>query len=96
MTPPRAVILSGAKALCGLIGNHQGLIKKNAQTYTTQRLSKSRAGTPTDIGYADRFVDIFKLAVAERRSYQMLGYFLLRFEAIYGNIREANRGSTLI
>jgi putative transposase len=36
----------------------------------------SRAGTPTDNGYAERFVGIFKLAVAERRAYQTLGEFL--------------------
>jgi len=38
--------------------------------------SMSRAGTPTDNGYAERFVGIFKLAVAERRSYRTLGEFL--------------------
>jgi transposase InsO family protein len=32
-------------------------------------LSMSRAGTPTDNGYAERFVGIFKLAVAERYRY---------------------------
>ncbi len=36
----------------------------------------SRAGTPTDNGYAERFVGLFKLAVAERCSYQTLGEFL--------------------
>ncbi len=36
----------------------------------------SRAGTPTDNGYAERFVSLFKLAVAERRPYQTLGEFL--------------------
>ena len=40
------------------------------------RLSMSRAGTPTDNGYAERFVGLFKLAVAERRRYQTLGEFL--------------------
>jgi putative transposase len=35
----------------------------------------SRAGTPTDNGYAERFVGIFKLAVAERRPYRSLGEF---------------------
>ena len=39
-------------------------------------LSMSRAGTPTDNGYAERFVGIFKLAVAERYRYQSLGAFL--------------------
>jgi putative transposase len=39
-------------------------------------LSMSRAGTPTDNGYAERFVGIFKLAVAERWPYHTLGAFL--------------------
>jgi putative transposase len=38
--------------------------------------SMSRAGTPTDNGYAERFVGTFKLSVAERRRYQTLGQFL--------------------
>src|SRR5260370_19145533 len=38
--------------------------------------SMSRAGTPTDNGYAERFVGQFKLSVAERRSYRTLGDFL--------------------
>ena len=45
------------------------------------RLSMSRAGTPTDNGYAERFVGVFKLAVAERRPYQTLGDFLRAAEA---------------
>ncbi len=40
------------------------------------RLSMSRAGTPTDNGYAERFVGLFKLAVAERQPYRTLGDFL--------------------
>lgn len=40
------------------------------------QLSMSRAGTPTDNGYAERFVGLFKLAVAERQSYRTLGDFL--------------------
>jgi putative transposase len=36
----------------------------------------SRAGTPTDNGYAEQFVGMFKLAVAERCRYQTLGAFL--------------------
>jgi putative transposase len=36
----------------------------------------SRAGTPTDNGYAERFVGMFKLAVAERYRYHSLGAFL--------------------
>jgi putative transposase len=41
----------------------------------------SRAGTPTDNGYAERFVGSFKLAVAERRPYHTLGEFLRAAEA---------------
>jgi putative transposase len=36
----------------------------------------SRAGTPTDNGHAERFVGLFRLAVAKRRRYQTLGEFL--------------------
>src|SRR2546421_9952673 len=43
--------------------------------------SMSRAGTPTDNGYAERFVGQFKLSVAERRSYRTLGDFLRAAEA---------------
>lgn len=46
------------------------LLKKGFQ------LSMSRAGTPTDNGYAERFVGVFKLAVAERWAYHTLGQFL--------------------
>ena len=38
--------------------------------------SMSRAGTPTDNPYAERFVGIFKHAVARRRKYYTLGEFL--------------------
>ncbi len=38
--------------------------------------SMSRAGTPTDNGYAERFVGIFKHAVVRRRKYHTLGEFL--------------------
>jgi len=38
--------------------------------------SMSRAGTPTDNPYAERFVGIFKHAVVRRRKYQTLGEFL--------------------
>jgi putative transposase len=44
-------------------------------------LSMSRAGTPTDNGYAERFVGQFKLSVAERRPYHTLGAFLRAAEA---------------
>jgi transposase InsO family protein len=37
--------------------------------------SMSRAGTPTDNGFAERFVGQFKLSVAERRRYTTLGVF---------------------
>jgi putative transposase len=39
-------------------------------------LSMSRAGTPTDNGSAERLVESFKLAVAERCRYETLGEFL--------------------
>jgi len=45
------------------------------------QLSMSRAGTPTDNGYAERFVGVFKLAVVERRLYRTLGDFLRAAEA---------------
>jgi putative transposase len=44
-------------------------------------LSMSRAGTPTDNGYAERFVGVFKLAVADRRPYCTLGEFLRAAQA---------------
>jgi putative transposase len=44
-------------------------------------LSMSRAGTPTDNGFAERFVGSFKLAVADRRPYHTLGQFLRAAEA---------------
>jgi len=37
--------------------------------------SMSRAGTPTDSGYAERFVGLFKRAVADRRRITPLGSF---------------------
>ena len=36
----------------------------------------SRAGNPTDNGYVERFIGVFKLAVAERKRYRTLGEFL--------------------
>ncbi len=50
-------------------------------TIQTQRLTtcwshRSRACPPTDNGYAERFVGLFKLAVAERQPYRTLGDFL--------------------
>src|SRR5258707_8803114 len=44
-------------------------------------LSMSRAGTPTDNGFAERFVGVFKLAVTDRRPYHTLGDFLRAAEA---------------
>jgi putative transposase len=44
-------------------------------------LSMSRAGTPTDNGFAERFVGIFKLAIADRRPYHNLGAFLQAAQA---------------
>lgn len=38
--------------------------------------SMSRAGTPTDNSFAERFVGVFKLAVVQRRRYETLGEFL--------------------
>lgn len=38
--------------------------------------SMSRAGTPTDNPFAERFVGLFKHAVAKRRAYETLGEFL--------------------
>lgn len=40
------------------------------------RQSMSRAGTPTDNPYAERFVGIFKHAVVRRRKYYTLGEFI--------------------
>lgn len=40
------------------------------------QLSMSRAGTPTDNPYAERFVGVFKHAVVEKRKYFTLGDFL--------------------
>jgi putative transposase len=44
------------------------------------RQSMSRAGTPTDNPFAERFVGIFKLAVVERQRDQVIGGFLYRAE----------------
>jgi putative transposase len=42
--------------------------------------SMSRAGTPTDNGYAERFVGIFKHAVVRRQKYNSIGEFLQQAE----------------
>lgn len=52
--------------------------------------SMSRAGTPTDNPFAERFVGTFKLAVVERQRYQVLGELLDRAETwtnFYNNQR---------
>lgn len=52
--------------------------------------SMSRAGTPTDNPYAERFVGVFKLAVVYRRKYQTLGEFLVAAQEwtnFYNNLR---------
>ena len=54
----------------GAEATRQAVLEKGFQ------LSMSRAGTPTDNGYAERFVGLFKLAVAERQPYRTLGDFL--------------------
>jgi len=38
--------------------------------------SMSRAGTPTDNGYAERFVGVFKHSVVRRQKYSTVGEFL--------------------
>jgi transposase InsO family protein len=43
-------------------------------------ISMSRAGTPTDNGYAERFVGTFKLALVEKRKYKSLGEFVTEAE----------------
>lgn len=40
------------------------------------QISMSRAGTPTDNPFAERFVGIFKLAVVKRQPYFTFGHFL--------------------
>lgn len=54
------------------------------------RQSMSRAGTPTDNPYAERFVGIFKHAVVRRRKYYTLGEFITaakRWINFYNNDR---------
>lgn len=54
------------------------------------KLSMSRAGTPTDNPFAERFVGVFKLAVVYKRKYFTLGDFLdqaFRWLDFYLNIR---------
>ncbi|MFH1641770.1 MAG: IS3 family transposase [Nanoarchaeota archaeon] len=52
--------------------------------------SMSRAGTPTDNPFAERFVKTFKLAVVYRERYETLGQLLYRAEKwinFYNNVR---------
>jgi putative transposase len=67
---PEAIFHSDQGKQFGAQPTRQLLLEKGFQ------LSMSRAGTPTDNGYAERFVGTFKLAVAERCCYETLGEFL--------------------
>lgn len=76
--------LKGAKALkVGTYIWHSDQGKQyGAKTVENKALSlglapsMSRAGTPTDNPYAERFIGVFKLAVVARRKYETLGEFL--------------------
>jgi len=67
---PQAIFHSDQGKQFGAQATRQLLLEKGFQ------LSMSRAGTPTDNGYAERFVGTFKLAVTERCRYETLGEFL--------------------
>lgn len=67
---PETIFHSDQGKQFGAQATRQLLLEKGFQ------LSMSRAGTPTDNGYAERFVGTFKLAVAERYRYETLGEFL--------------------
>lgn len=67
---PEAIFHSDQGKQFGAEVTRQFLLEKGFQ------LSMSRAGTPTDNGSAERFVETFKLAVAERCRYETLGEFL--------------------
>lgn len=67
---PEAIFQSDQGKQFGAESTRQLLLEKGFQ------LSMSRAGTPTDNGSAERFVGLFKLAVAKRCRYQTLGAFL--------------------
>src|SRR5690242_17589096 len=67
---PEAIFHSDQGKQFGAEATRQFLLEKGFQ------LSMSRAGTPTDNGYAERFVGTFKLAIAERHPYRTLGDFL--------------------
>jgi len=72
---PDAIFHSDQGKQFGAEVTRQRLLEKGFQ------LSMSRAGTPTDNGYAERFVGLFKLAVAQRRSYATFGDFLRAAQA---------------
>lgn len=67
---PEAIFQSDQGKQFGAESTRQFLLEKGFQ------ISMSRAGTPTDKGSAERFVGLFKLAVAKRCRYQTLGEFL--------------------
>lgn len=66
---PKAIFHSDQGSQYGAEVTQDALLKKGFLR------SMSRAGTPTDNGYAERFVGQFKLSVAERRRYETLGVF---------------------
>ncbi len=81
---PGTIFHSDQGSQYGALETRTALLMKGFQR------SMSRAGTPTDNGYAERFVGIFKLAVAERRSYHTLGEFLReaeRWSNFYNQLR---------
>ncbi len=67
---PGTIFHSDQGSQYGALETRTALLRKGFQR------SMSRAGTPTDNGYAERFVGIFQLAVAERQPYRTLGEFL--------------------
>ena len=67
---PGAIFHSDQGKQYGAETTRKALLEKGFQR------SMSRAGTPTDNGFAERFVGLFKLAVAERQPYRRLGDFL--------------------
>ncbi len=71
---PGTIFHSDQGSQYGAVETRSALLRKGFER------SMSRAGTPTDNGYAERFVGMFKRAVAERRSYRTLGEFLREAE----------------
>ncbi len=81
---PGTIFHSDQGSQYGALETRTALLMKGFQR------SMSRAGTPTDNGYAERFVGMFKLAVAERQSYHTLGEFLRaaeRWSTFYNQLR---------